>query len=294
MQLHYVASFIMGYKVNQDFLENEFAMVRLNGGSHDHPTPLQALDRLKLIILGKNLTNQLKRNQNTSNSPIEEHYIMSCIFENKNRRSGKPETKCADEQFTSHDEDDENWIYEPKERSLEEQDGVEYAMGYIARSVLKDNPQMGKYTYKIKDSSEEGLNKENYVEDLSSGGLVQPSEDWMTTADQMESLFNHIHNTGDDSASIGFKERKNVKSRTIKILKAKFPDVPDKVIKSYATKRINIRIKRMKKQIDELKVKKFKIINRRKKKFMDQIADESDKRCATVRKNQKKIKHFRN
>lgn len=70
MQLHHDACFIMGYKLNQDFLENLFAMVRLNGGSHDHPTPLQALDRLRLIILGKSLTSQLKRNQNTSVAPI--------------------------------------------------------------------------------------------------------------------------------------------------------------------------------------------------------------------------------
>lgn len=218
---------------------------------------------------------------------------MSCIFENRNLRSGKLATKrSTTEQTISSDEEDDSWNYVPKERSLEEQDGVEYAMGYIARSVLSANPEMGNYTYKI--CSEEGINSENYVEDLSNGGLVQPSEDWMNTANQMESLFNHIHSTGEDSSAIDFKQRRNVKSRTIKMLESKFPNVPHNVIKSYATRRINIRIKRMKKQIDEQKIKKYKIIKRRKNKPNNRITNQSDERCASVRKNQKKIKHFRN
>jgi hypothetical protein len=48
----YGAEFLLTTKVNQDALENLFSQIRTCGGLDDHPTPLNALFRLRIIMLG--------------------------------------------------------------------------------------------------------------------------------------------------------------------------------------------------------------------------------------------------
>jgi len=40
--------------VNQDSLESFFSLIRSRGGLNDHPTTLNALYRIRIIVLGKN------------------------------------------------------------------------------------------------------------------------------------------------------------------------------------------------------------------------------------------------
>lgn len=47
-------TYLLTHRLNQDALENTFSQLRTNGGLNDHPTPLNALYRLRMIILGKN------------------------------------------------------------------------------------------------------------------------------------------------------------------------------------------------------------------------------------------------
>lgn len=46
--------YLLTSKVNQDALENLFSQLRSRGGLNDHPSPLNALHMLRMIILGKN------------------------------------------------------------------------------------------------------------------------------------------------------------------------------------------------------------------------------------------------
>lgn len=46
-------SYIMTHKLNQDALENLCAQLRVKGGANDHPTPIDLLNRLRMLILGK-------------------------------------------------------------------------------------------------------------------------------------------------------------------------------------------------------------------------------------------------
>lgn len=105
----------------------------------------------------------------------------------------------------------------------------------------------------------------------------------MDVGEQLESCFNWMHNTGANSKDVGFRRKEDVTSRTVKKLKNKFPNLPDHVLKSYARKRVAIRIRHMQKQVKEKKIQKFK------------NAKKANKRESTVvRKNEKKLKHFRN
>lgn len=282
----------MGYKLNQDFLENLFGMIRLNGGSHDHPSPLQALDRLRLIIIGKNLSQQLKRNQNAVNDVTGEEFIMSRLFRNMpmTHDASKPgEEKREDDESS----EDENFHMYKKSRTLAEDDGAQYVWGYIARGSMKTHPDIGSYTHENDDNTEKQLNKENYVEDLSHGGLVKSSETFVDVAEQLEAYFNYIHNTGKNAEQPGFRNPKGIKARSIRKMTKKFPEVPNDIIKSFVTKRINIRVRHMKKIMLEQKVHKYKIAKKPLKKPAGQT-NQSDERCAVVGKNKKKLKHFIN
>jgi hypothetical protein len=48
---------------NHTFVNRLFGQLRTRGGLNDHPTPLHALQRLRLIILGK--STNLQSNANT-------------------------------------------------------------------------------------------------------------------------------------------------------------------------------------------------------------------------------------
>jgi hypothetical protein len=50
----YNISYILTHRLNQDSLENLFSQLRTRGGLHDHPSPLDAIYRVRLILLGKN------------------------------------------------------------------------------------------------------------------------------------------------------------------------------------------------------------------------------------------------
>ncbi|XP_062704502.1 transposable element P transposase [Aedes albopictus] len=281
--------FVMMYKCNQDSAENGFALIRLNGGTHDHPTPLQALERLRLMILGKGLSRQLKVNQNTQSIIFEEDYLISKVFRKANIYL---ENNNEDDEQSSDEED--SWVYEPNIRELEEADGYEYVMGYIAKTEMKNQSNLGSYTYQLEQECEPEINKENYVQDLSYGGLVQPSEEWLEVGNQLDSCFNWIHNTGPAGDQIGFRNKKNVNQRTFRKLKQKFPHLPDHVLKNFSKRRVSIRVRHLKKQLQEKKILKTKNRMAKKKKTTTAATHSAlvDERSAIVKKNARKLKHF--
>lgn len=263
MKARYGIRFLMTFKLNQDCLENLFAQVRQNGGPNTHPTPLDALNRLRLIILGRGLRTQLRRNQNCQEIMIDENFVICEIFKKA----------CIDrDEGDSYEDDEDVVVCKPADRNLEEEDGFCYAMGYVARKLHDEYPDLGKYTYQLE------AEKENYVNDISYGGLTAPSESWLENAEKMDTCFNALHNGSDN---IGFKETKNIKKRTTRVLKDKFPDIPEKIVKQFVTTRVNIRVRHTKKKLRETKYMKYK------------TGHSTDKKSSTVRKNALKLKHFR-
>jgi len=66
--------YLLTSKINQDALENLFGQVRSRGGLNDHPSPLNALYRLRMIILGKN-PGVVSTSSNTSDNNQEEFIV---------------------------------------------------------------------------------------------------------------------------------------------------------------------------------------------------------------------------
>lgn len=65
----YNVRYILTNRLNQDVLENLFSVIRSKGGLNDKPSPLDALFRLRLVMLGKN-PGIIQAHANTTVDPL--------------------------------------------------------------------------------------------------------------------------------------------------------------------------------------------------------------------------------
>jgi len=74
----YGLKYLLTTKSNQDALENLFGQVRTRGGLNDHSSPLNALYRLRMIVLGKN-PGVVLTSSNTNDENQEEFMVITKI-----------------------------------------------------------------------------------------------------------------------------------------------------------------------------------------------------------------------
>jgi predicted transcriptional regulator len=79
--------YICTHRLNQDSLENFFFQIRSRGGSDEHPSPLAAIYRIRMIMLGKN-PGILGSKVNTESKTTDE-YIVPQVLE-----TAKIEPQC--------------------------------------------------------------------------------------------------------------------------------------------------------------------------------------------------------
>lgn len=65
----------MTAKLNQDALENLFSVIRVRGGGNDHPSPLECLRWLRVIILGKSIQS-VSLGQSTKDTLVDEEFAV--------------------------------------------------------------------------------------------------------------------------------------------------------------------------------------------------------------------------
>ncbi len=73
---NFKVNYILTYKLHQDSVENIFSQIRGMGHQYGHPTPVEASNRLRLILLSKNLS-QIKFSKNIIADPINEIIVSS-------------------------------------------------------------------------------------------------------------------------------------------------------------------------------------------------------------------------
>jgi hypothetical protein len=100
MKEKYNLSFILTHRLNQDLLENYFSQIRLKGGANDHPTPLNCLQRMRLIILGRSFIT-LKREINTKVDD-DDVWIVASVLQQSNSIS-MTKSKISNEDEDGYD-----------------------------------------------------------------------------------------------------------------------------------------------------------------------------------------------
>lgn len=160
LQTDFSLSYILTHKLNQDALENLFFQIRSRGRLNDHPTPLDSLNRLRVIILDK--TDIVQNNTNTVERTSDEHYIVGQVL----RRSGieaavpSPQTQESDGDSSSISSWSSDHLAVSSGNTHNktvhvEADGLEYLAGWTAKKLKSTHPQLGFYTYMEEENKNE-------------------------------------------------------------------------------------------------------------------------------------------
>lgn len=116
--------YILTHRLNQDCLEKFFCQVRGRSDPHDHPTPVECLQRIKVIMLGKDPSIALHNHSNTIERDPEEY--VSAIFM-KALSENNPATKILSEQNLTNPQNDigiSDWPVEYLEEGYMENDQI--------------------------------------------------------------------------------------------------------------------------------------------------------------------------
>lgn len=269
MKKRFNISYIMTAKLNQDALENLFSVIRARGGGNDHPSPLECLRRLRVIILGKNIQS-VSAGQSTKDGGEEEFAIMDIL---RSLKSNKSETPGPGHDHMLDDEGAEDEVCSEEVEAIEnaeasssnfntDDDGLEYIAGATARKFKDKHPYAGNFTYQTRDEyvqlghfhllDHDYVYPKSYVDHLSHGGLFKPSNQWLGEAKQIDILFKNYHK---DKIS---KER-NVVANVSRKVNQKYPSIPIDLVNYFVRLRTYIRISTLNRLLKQEKQEKASV-----------------------------------
>jgi len=78
----YNINYILTHRLNQDSFESYFSTIRSRGGLHDHPTPSNAMYRIRIIVLGKNagvIQDKVNIEVKHNNTNVEEYLVANVV-----------------------------------------------------------------------------------------------------------------------------------------------------------------------------------------------------------------------
>jgi hypothetical protein len=156
----YDVKYILPTKLNQDFVESNFGQLRTRGGLPDHPAPLNALYRLRMIMLGKNpgLTQQNTNVQGSSSLNFEEEIIFAGALRTADIEPTLTETEDEiDDPEPIDDEDASTKMPQEGSKIHEiEEDGLNYLGGWLAYKYKKKYPDLGYIDANIAEKNNNG------------------------------------------------------------------------------------------------------------------------------------------
>ncbi|KAG5866501.1 hypothetical protein JTB14_012598 [Gonioctena quinquepunctata] len=216
------------------------AMVR-SGGGYDHPSPLDALSRVRMIILGKN-PGFLESHTCTEDQQQDE-YMVAQMFHRANVSINSSSTI---------NDNSENGSSSSSSMSQEQMnpatvidngpeatgDALECIGGYIAKKYRKKYPDLGDHIYKY--STEHDYSLPTWVQHHSYGGLIEPNESWKSTIEKFNVEFEKFHQ---QDLGHGLRKGKRVTKKLIRRLCWKHNVIPKEVIQTFVKLRTIIRIK---------------------------------------------------
>jgi hypothetical protein len=223
LQEEFQIQYLLTYKLNQDALESFFSQIRGLGNTYDHPSPMSALYRVRLIILGK-VPIQPKTNTNINQDQTiknNDDYIVGQIFRGSdvsipNLSENGTIVAESDSSLSSLVSGEVDHSYDVRM----ENDGLEYVAGWIAKKYSDQcQEQLGTYSYKLTDAEYTDPDG-SWVHQKSQGGLTVPTKSHLTNCSKLDKFFNVYH---------GFEFRSK-----LKIMKS----LTDKIKKKYRTKKL--------------------------------------------------------
>lgn len=143
-------SYLLTSKINQDALENLFSQIRTKGGFNDHPSPLNEIYRLRMIILSKN-PGITSYHSNTTDDNKEEFLVAKAVksvnLKFEDEHIGEDETISSDTDTAS--ENGSQLGHEDKNKVEMDSDAVVYLAGWVAKEHRFNIPGIGSTTTQV-------------------------------------------------------------------------------------------------------------------------------------------------
>lgn len=246
MERDFNMSYILTHRLNQDCLENFFSQIRSRGGLYDHPTPLNAFYRIRMIILGK--IAMCQDHVNTTDKDNSDDYYVSSLLLKKTKVNIRDDDLKKDDPSADgvscllNEGSEETIVLSAAQckRNLRihftemELCGVRFVAGWVAHKHKIEHPEFGSRAF---DYTKTKKSQPTWIEQLSKGGLTEPAEFWLNIVKDIESHFQNYH------GKVGLKSGPGVINNLLTILVSLYPDVPKKILKTYARVRTFIRMK---------------------------------------------------
>lgn len=242
--LHFLQQYGLKYvitsRLNQDALESLFSQIRGLGHFYDHPLPIDFKYRLRQVLLCNKLP--LPSASVATKEIDQENFLSAQLFNSLINDNDLKEVEKPAE--TSVLEDNDEQIFNDIDLTLANdaaevlnisedcsKEALRFIAGYIAFKVRDKN--LGTNTASIEDVNI----PHTWIEMLSRGGLVTPSQKWFETVQHLERCFTLFH--GENK----LKNCEGVIKNFSEILIKKFPEENATALKLFAKTRTFFRIK---------------------------------------------------
>jgi len=251
-------SYVLTNRLNQDYIENFFSMVRQAGKYSDNPSAVDAKKRIKLVALswGGELVKTTSVAQDEDCQPFLTARMMDSLMESNNSEGDtNANTITLDSQIPeAHEFNEDN--YEEVLDSMNKQQkfeefGREYFCGCIAHKLVDIYPN-----FKASDSELFVIRNESWVHKINLKGLTVPSLEWRNMAAYLEMEFRAFHSKWDFKIS----EVRGVVKGFISALVKKYEHIPipEQAIEKYIRGRFFIRLTAVNEKIEQQAIDKRK------------------------------------
>jgi len=233
--------YILTARLNQDYIENFFFLIRGIGEFNMNPNPTETMTRLKAIALSQNLRHsQYLCVQNENSDAENQTKLASFLFdleEDKIDNLGCTENSTLQTLSLNSD----TWMAYNSNLTYKEScelGGQEYVAGFIASKLVSKHPEL---VLPMKDL--ERLPK-SWTQQLSHGNLTVPIPEWVSQFINMDKAFNVFHQRAELcwTELLPLDPDKNVITRLSAVLSSHFSTLPLKLVKSFAKTRTMIRV----------------------------------------------------
>ena len=273
-------SFLLTARLNQDALESFFSTVRARFGSNLNPSPVEFLQRVRLLLIGADpaaargtavqpecaapatFLQATRQPQSADEADTISSVLAARVCEptgDEEAEPGEEPEKLESELVSAADipvevieECQLALDGEPTEASSDpavqaQSYGAAYAAGFLAAKCARTDPSLGMRTA---DADEEEVPSDaRWVTLLSRGGLTVPSRQWLGVFREMDATFCALHqgkgrprrNEGKQMDNLS--REPGVVGGLVELLRERWPRLDAKVVAAYAQLRTRFRLR---------------------------------------------------
>ena len=234
--------YLLTARLNQDYIENFFSLIRGIGGFHMNPNPTETMSRLKAVALSQNLKHSNNISVRQEDIETESKGKIASLFFDFEQESIHFLENTEIQELEEMKLNSESWSefnYNLTSKQNCEFGGKEYIAGFLASKFVLQYPELALPI--------EGFERtpKSWTQKLSYGNFTVPSPEWVSEFIKLDQEFRSFHARATEfscNEMLQLDTAPNVLSRLSTFLAKKFKNIPLNLIKRFAKTRTMIRI----------------------------------------------------